>query len=39
MRTDFHPLTVTRVDKLTDDAAAVTLAVRASVQGCGPSGT
>ena len=31
MRTDFHPLTVTRVDKLTDDAAAVTLAVPADI--------
>ena len=27
MRTDFHPLTVSRVDRLTDDSAAVTFAV------------
>ena len=27
MRTDFHPLTVSRVDPLTDDSAAVTFAV------------
>ncbi len=31
MRTDFHPLTVTQVDRLTDDAAAVTFAVPADI--------
>ena len=30
-RTDFHPLTVVRVDPLTDDSAAVTFAVPPAV--------
>jgi ring-1,2-phenylacetyl-CoA epoxidase subunit PaaE len=31
MRTDFHPLTVARVDRLTDDAAAVTFRIPADL--------
>ena len=31
-RTDFHPLTVTAVDPLTDDAAAVTFEVPARLR-------